>query len=377
MPAKNDEFWMRQAFELARRAEGLTRPNPPVGAVVVARGRMVGAGYHRRAGGPHAEVYALRAAGALARGATLYVTLEPCSTWGRTPPCTAAVIRAGVRRVVFAVADPNPRHAGRGRAILRRAGIAVTSGVCAREGAELIAPFASWILRGRPRVTLKLGMSLDGRIADAAGASRWITGPAARRWVQDLRRRCDAIMVGAGTVLADDPQLTPRPARGRRPWRIIVAGRRPSALARRVFTAEARDRTILVVPARYPTTAARRLEQRGVQVWRFPAPAGRVALKALLRRLGGEGIMHVLCEGGGELAASLVKAGLVDDLVFFISPCLIGGRRASGALMGTGWRMRNKPLLDIMAIETIGADLRIHARLRGARGQNRKAPSMH
>ncbi|HAL92888.1 MAG TPA: bifunctional diaminohydroxyphosphoribosylaminopyrimidine deaminase/5-amino-6-(5-phosphoribosylamino)uracil reductase RibD, partial [Verrucomicrobia bacterium] len=182
--SESDLNWMRQALALARRAEGMTRPNPPVGAMVVKNGKKIGQGWHKKAGGPHAEVFALRQAGTNAKGATLYVTLEPCSTFGRTPPCTEAVIRAGIARVVVGATDPNPRHAGRGLRLLRKAGIQVDAGACAGEAADLIAPFACHMLRQRPFFTLKLGLSLDGRIADHTHSSRWITGPEARAEVQ-------------------------------------------------------------------------------------------------------------------------------------------------------------------------------------------------
>ncbi|MGD9612132.1 MAG: bifunctional diaminohydroxyphosphoribosylaminopyrimidine deaminase/5-amino-6-(5-phosphoribosylamino)uracil reductase RibD, partial [Kiritimatiellia bacterium] len=196
---ETDSKWMHRALALARRAEGMTRPNPPVGAVVVKNGRKIGQGWHKKAGGPHAEVFALRQAGAAARGATLYVTLEPCSTFGRTPPCTDAILRAGIARVVVGTADPNPQHAGRGLRLLRKAGIRVDVGACADEAAALVAPIACHVLRKRPSITLKLGLSLDGRIADPTHSSRWITGPEARETVQTLRRASDAVMVGAGT----------------------------------------------------------------------------------------------------------------------------------------------------------------------------------
>ena len=220
-----DERWMRRALALARRGEGCTRPNPPVGAVVVVRNRLVGQGYHQIAGGPHAEVHALRKAGRHSAGATLYVTLEPCSTQGRTPPCTDAIIAAGVRRVVVAVRDPNPRHAGRGLIVLRRKGIEIHEGVVADQATELLRPFAKWIQHKTPYVTLKLAMTLDGRIADAQGRSQWITGPAMRGAVHALRRRVDAILVGRETAAIDDPNLLPRPARGRQPFRVVVDSR--------------------------------------------------------------------------------------------------------------------------------------------------------
>ncbi len=347
---------MQRALALARRGQGLTRPNPPVGAVVVKGGRAVGEGWHRKAGGPHAEVYALRAAGARARGATLDVTLEPCSTFGRTPPCTDALLAAGIARVVVATSDPNPAHAGRGLRLLARRGLVVTSGVCGVEARALIEPFALRILKRRPFVTLKLGVTLDGRIADRRGKSKWITGPAARRHVQALRRRVDAILVGAGTVRADDPQLTPRPAAGRRPLRVVVsqAGRLPPRA--RLFTDERAADTLVYVPAAaaaVPVGRATVVATRGA----------RVSLSAVLEDLARRGVMHVLCEGGGELAAALLRAGLVDEVQWIVAPRLLGatGRPAVG---GAGWPLAAAPQWKITDVQRVGDDVLLVARRR-------------
>ena len=351
-----DVRWMQRALALARRGEGLTRPNPPVGAVVVKGGRVVGEGWHRKAGGPHAEVHALRAAGARARGATLYVTLEPCSTFGRTPPCTDAVLAAGIARVVVATADPNPKHAGRGLRLLARRGLAMTSGICAAEARALIEPFALRMLTRRPFVTLKLGVTLDGRIADRRGKSKWITGPAARRHVQALRRRVDAILVGAGTVRADDPQLTPRPAAGRRPLRVVVSqsGRLPARA--RLFTDERAADTVVYVPAGVPVP---RLGAATVVAVRGP----RVSLPGVLKDLARRGVMHVLCEGGGELAAALLRAGLVDELQWIVAPRLLGatGRPAVG---GPGWPLAGASPWKLTNVQRVGDDVLLVARRR-------------
>lgn len=330
-----DVPWMRRAIALARRGEGLTRPNPPVGAVVVKDGRVVGEGWHRKAGGPHAEVHALRQAGAAARGATIYVTLEPCSTWGRTPPCTEAVLAAGIVRVVAACADPNPKHAGRGLRLLRRQGLETRTGVCREEALELIEPFSAWIRTRRPWVTLKLASTLDGRIADAAGHSKWITGAAARTSVQALRRRADAIMVGVGTVNADDPCLLPRPARGRKPFRVVVDSSGRADPRAQVFTDEAAERTL-----------------------RFSAPAGqRVPLAAVMKDLGKRGLLHVVCEGGGELAAGLLRAKLVDELRLYIAPKVIGGHGAVPSFAGAGWPLAAAPQFAVRTVERMGEDV--------------------
>lgn len=351
---------MARALELARRGEGLTRPNPAVGAVLVRRGRVVGEGYHRKAGGPHAEIVALRRAGAEARGATLYVTLEPCSTWGRTPPCTEAIVRAGVRRVVSCVRDPNPRHAGRGIALLRKQGVRVDEGVLADEGRQLLAPFAKWITTGRPRVTLKLGMTVDGKIADAAGTSRWITGARSRRAVHDLRRRVDAILVGRRTVELDDPSLLPVPTLGRRPLRVVVDGRGRLTLRRRLFDDGLPGQTLVLT-----TTASSRryrlgLQKRGIDTVVVASRTGEIKPARLLRELGRRGILHVLCEGGGVLAEALIRAGAVDEYWLFVAPRILGGA-ATPAVGGSGWILARAPRLRFREQVRMGDDLLIRA----------------
>ena len=351
---------MREAVRLARLGEGLTRPNPPVGAVIVRNGRLIGCGFHRRAGGPHAEVYALRQAGPKARGSTLYVTLEPCCTWGRTPPCTDAILAAGIRRVVIATRDPNPRHAGRGLRILKRAGVLVASGILEKEAKSILQPFACSMLHRRPFVTVKMAVSLDGKIADANGRSKWITGPEARTVVQDLRRRCDVIMVGATTARKDDPSLLPRPARGRQPYRVIVdsSGRLPPAS--QVLNDEGRSRTIVATTRRCPAARCAAYEARGAQVWRLPATQGRVSLKALIHRLHKLGALHVLVEGGGELAAALLRTGCVDEVFWFVAPVAIGGGGVP-AIGGTGWPLTKAPRMEIVELRQVGADVMLRA----------------
>ncbi|MFA6174562.1 MAG: bifunctional diaminohydroxyphosphoribosylaminopyrimidine deaminase/5-amino-6-(5-phosphoribosylamino)uracil reductase RibD [Kiritimatiellales bacterium] len=324
------EPFMQRALALARRGEGLTRPNPPVGAVLVQDGKIISEGFHKKAGGPHAEVNCLKPAAGNLESAILYVTLEPCSTYGRTPPCTELILARGIRRVVIGAKDPNPAHAGRGIRILRRAGVEVVTGVCRTEAEALIAPFAKRILTGMPYVTLKLAATIDGRIADASGKSKWITGPQARAKVQVLRRSADAIMVGAGTVRADNPSLLPRPAKGRTPWRVIV-GSTLQANAK-VLTDEAAERTLVL----------------------------NGPLRKILRDLGKRGVMHVLCEGGGELAGSLVRAGLVDEFALFVAPSLLGG---DGVPMfgKAGWPLAGMPLLSFQTLEKCGKDVFIRA----------------
>ncbi len=356
-----DARWMAEALALARRGVGRTRPNPPVGAVVVRRGRCVGRGWHRRAGGAHAEVAALRQAGAAARGATLYVTLEPCCTHGRTPPCTEAIRAAGIARVVVAVRDPNPCHAGRGLRLLRRAGIEVRCGVCGAEGRDLVRAFDCRVRRGRVWVTLKMAATLDGRLADAQGASRWLTGAPARARVDRWRREADAVLVGSGTVRADDPFLLPRTRDAGTTWRVVAAG--PGGLPRdaRVLRDAHAARTIVAAVA--PAAAARRSWARnGACVWDLPGgPDGRVRLDALLERLAAFGLLHVLCEGGGTLAAALLRAGLADELLWFTAPLVLGAD-AVPAVRGGGWTLAAAPRWQIIEHERLGADLVLRAR---------------
>lgn len=358
---RQHEFWMAQALALARRGEGLTRPNPPVGAVVVRKGVVVGRGYHHTAGRSHAEVLALQVAGPKAMGATLYVTLEPCSTFGRTPPCTSAIWRSGIRRVVVGIRDPNPRHYGRGIRILRQHGIGVIENVGAAEARKLMAPFAKWITTGHPCVTLKLGMSADGKIADIRRCSRWITGPASRREVQGLRQSADAILVGAGTVLADDPSLLPKPAKGRRPLRVILDARGGVSVKARVLTDSARKRTIMATTHRCPLRRRQEWLERGAQVWVLPEAGGGVSLPAVMKRLGKMGILHVLCEGGGDVAEALIRARLVDAYVFYVTPCILGGKTSVGAVGGKGWLLSMAPTLAFTACRFCGRDLVIKA----------------
>lgn len=344
---------MERACMLAERGVGLTRPNPPVGAVVVRNGQVVGEGWHRHAGGPHAEVIALRKAGTLARGATIYVTLEPCSTWGRTPPCTDRILESGIARVVYAVNDPNPRHAGRGRKVLAKAGVEVKSGVCASRANDLLLPFRILMTEGRPMISLKLAVSLDGRIADAQGRSKWITGSTSRDWVQTRRREVDGILVGAGTIRADDPSLLPRPARGRKPWRIVLDGTQPLSLRHRVFADGYGDQTLLF-SHHDRADRLRKLSAQGVTVVLIPRGARGYSLKRVTHTLGKLGLLHVLCEGGGQLAAGLIRADLVDRCLWMTAPMLIGNTGSPS--VATSWTLPQSPRWSVEEALSLGTD---------------------
>jgi len=336
---RDDEFWMRRALRLARKAVGWTSPNPPVGAVIVKNGALIAEGYHEGAGKPHAEAVALTKAGKEAEGATLYVTLEPCDHYGRTPPCTQAIIAAKVKRVVVGTVDPNPIVNGRGVARLKEAGIEVTVGVLESEAKELIAPFAKFITRQIPFVTLKLAMSADGKIATRAGESKWLTGELARRFAHKLRHEHDAVMVGVGTVLTDDPQLNVRLVRGKvkQPIRVVVDSQGRTPPSARVIRS-AGSPCIIATTGRAPTERIEQLRREGAEVWVLPAdPNGRVDLSELLRRLAQRGVVSVLVEGGSELAWSFLKRRLIDRVILFIAPLLIGGRDAVPAIGGEGF----------------------------------------
>lgn len=360
---ETDRLWMDKAIRLARRAEGMTRPNPPVGAILVKNGRKIGQGWHRKAGGPHAEVYALRQAKGKARRSTLYVTLEPCSTTGRTPPCTNAILRAGITRVVVGAIDPNPLHAGRGLRMLRKAGIQVVVGICSKEARNLISPFACRMLRQRPFFSLKLGLSLDGRIADSSHSSRWITGPEAREQVQALRRSADAILVGAGTVRHDNPSLWPRPDRQRNPWRIVVVGDGPLPFRAQLFTDAHASRTLVVAPKGWQPACAHAIRRSGAMVLELPR---KNLLQALARELGQMGILKVLCEGGGILAGELLRSKLVDELCVFLSPVMIGG--PVGAVGSARWPLSLAPQFIRREFRPIGKDLFIRLEPIGTEG---------
>jgi len=325
---------MRRALALAARGLGETNPNPAVGCVVARGARVVGEGFHARAGGPHAEVGALREAGPRALGATLYVTLEPCAHRGRTPPCAPLVRDSGVARVVAALRDPNPLVAGRGLALLRRAGIAVETGLLAGEAARLDERFLAPARLGRPFVLLKAALTLDGRIATASGRSQWITSPSQRGQARWLRRLHDAVLVGIGTALADDPLLLPSP-RTRRPFLRVVLDSRLRLPERGRLARSAGPRTPVLVLSRAPEPSRRRrLEAAGVEVVDVAGETGRVSLPAALEALGARGVTSVMVEGGGEVLGSFLAARLADQVALFRAPLLLGGRGSRPAFGG-------------------------------------------
>jgi diaminohydroxyphosphoribosylaminopyrimidine deaminase/5-amino-6-(5-phosphoribosylamino)uracil reductase len=357
-----DQAFLRTAAALAGRGVGLASPNPMVGALVVSGGVVVGEGWHEGPGTDHAEVVALRAAGDRARGATLFVTLEPCAHQGRTPPCAPAIAAAGVARVVAGIRDPNPIVNGRGFAILREAGVDVVEDALPAESAALIEGFAHHVRTGLPFVTLKMAASLDGKVAAADGSSRWITGEAAREDVHRLRARSDAVMVGAGTAVADDPSLTVRlPGfRGRQPLRVLVDGSGTVASTGAMF-----DRTapVLVATSRRASIEARAAwEEVGAEVETLDGPDGTVSLSGLVEVLGKREVQTVLVEGGPTLAWSAVREGIVDRLVLYLAPKLIGGDAARGILGGLGVGSVAEALpAGIVSVDAVGEDLKVVA----------------
>ncbi|WP_164019382.1 bifunctional diaminohydroxyphosphoribosylaminopyrimidine deaminase/5-amino-6-(5-phosphoribosylamino)uracil reductase RibD [Pyxidicoccus trucidator] len=327
------EFFMRIALEEAAKGLGRTSPNPVVGAVLVKGGRIIARGYHKKAGTAHAEVVALEAAGSKAKGADLYTTLEPCDHYGRTPPCSLAIREAGVRRVICASADPNPQVSGKGVARLRRAGVQVLTGVLQEEADTLNRPFFKVMRTGLPWVTLKAAVTLDGKLATATGDSRWVTGEPARAWVHKLRDSVDVILVGANTVRKDDPKLTTRipGGGGKDPLRVVVDSHLRLSPGYTVFTQRSPARTVIATLEDPEGRKAQRFLAQGVEVWQVRQKAGRVDLKALLKRIAKSGLNHVLVEGGAELYGSFLRGHLADALALFLAPKLIGSPGLSWA----------------------------------------------
>jgi diaminohydroxyphosphoribosylaminopyrimidine deaminase/5-amino-6-(5-phosphoribosylamino)uracil reductase len=355
---------MRRALELAERGRGMVSPNPLVGAVLVQGGEVVGEGWHQGPGTPHAEALALDAAGQRARGATLYTTLEPCSHHGRTPPCAPRVIEAGVRRVVTAIGDPNPLVDGGGFATLRAAGIAVEIGRLGEQATRQNEAFLKHVRTGLPFGTLKMAATLDGKVAARDGSSRWITGEAAREQVHRMRAAADAIMVGAGTALRDDPALTVRlpDYRGRPKLRILVDGRGVTPESHRLFT-DGDAPTLVVTSDRAPDPRRRAWTASGAEVLVVGDPGeDRVRLDRLFEELGKRDVQHVLLEGGPTLAWECVRQGIVDKVVLFLAPKLLGGAGAPGVLMGSGSPTVDQALdLDVAEVESVGPDLKVTA----------------
>ncbi|HEY8209093.1 MAG TPA: bifunctional diaminohydroxyphosphoribosylaminopyrimidine deaminase/5-amino-6-(5-phosphoribosylamino)uracil reductase RibD [Myxococcaceae bacterium] len=360
------EFFMRIALEEAARGVGRTSPNPAVGAILVKGGRIVARGHHEKAGTAHAEVVALEAAGPRAQGADLYTTLEPCDHYGRTPPCSRAILEAKVRRVICASSDPNPLVNGKGVARLRRAGVEVITGVLREEADALNRPFFKWVTQKLPYVTLKAAVTLDGKIASGAGDSRWITGEEARLLVHRLRDRVDAILVGANTVREDDPKLTTRlpGGGGRDAARVVVDSRLRLSPDHAVFSRRSRARTVVATTLPASSARARRFAARGVEVWTVKARKGQVDLQALLERLGAEGMLHVLVEGGARVFGSALQGDLWDELWVFVAPKLVGAKGLTWSGELPVRRMAEALVVGELQIEKVGRDVLLKATAR-------------
>jgi diaminohydroxyphosphoribosylaminopyrimidine deaminase / 5-amino-6-(5-phosphoribosylamino)uracil reductase len=360
-----DQRYMDQALRLAARATGRTRPNPVVGCIIVSNNKIVGRGFHPKAGDPHAEVFALTEAGEQARGGTAYVTLEPCSHTGRTPPCSQALIKAGVSRVVAAMTDPNPQVSGKGMKMLAEAGIETKVGVREKEAQALNRPFITWITQGRPMVTLKMAASLDGKTATRTGESQWITGPDARRRVQAMRNRHDVVMVGIGTVLADNPRLNCRMAGGRDPIRLVVDSRLRIPPQATIFNSSTTAPLMVATLEGSDSKSVKKLENQGVDVILCPENGtGQVDLPGLMQQLGQREITSVLSEAGGILSDGLLNAGVVDRLALFLAPKLIGGQEAPGLLKGLGIdRLDQAQKIGDMTFTQVGDDILLEGNL--------------
>ena len=330
--------FMQRALDLARRAKGRTSPNPLVGAVIVKDGKVIGEGYHQKAGSPHAEIYALNAAGEGAKGATIYTTLEPCCHWGRTPPCTEALIRAGIAQVYVADVDPNPSVAGKGVQQLQDAGINVHVGVRRQEASDLNEVHRKYIQTGRPFVILKTAMSLDGKIATASGESQWITSEASRQRGHEVRDTVDAILVGRGTIARDNPSLTTRlqNGEGQDAIRIVLDSHGRTRPDARIFNPESEADVIVAVTPEAPPENVDALEKAGAEAITVPNAHGQICFKSLMEILGEREITSVLIEGGSQINASALTAGIVDKVMCFIAPKLIGGQNAPGPIGGEG-----------------------------------------
>lgn len=357
-----DERYMRIAINLAKKAQGLTHPNPIVGAVVVKNNRIVAKGYHKACGLPHAEVNALKAAGREAKGAALYVTLEPCDHFGRTPPCTNAIIRSGIKEVVMAMKDPNPINNGRGVLKLKRHGLNVACGMLEGEAMAMNKPYIKFITKRLPYITIKVAQSIDGKIATSTGDSRWISSEESRRYVHMLRGKADAVMVGVNTVIKDDPLLLSKTSKGKQPVRVVVDSRLRTPIDAKIFSNLNRSQVIIATTKFASVIKARQYEARGAKVLRLASEEKRVGLKNLFKTLGKMGMIDVLVEGGGELAASLVESGLVDRFLFFIAPRIIGGRNAVTSVEGRGVKnISNSVVLKNIKIKRFADDILIDA----------------
>jgi len=359
-----DEKYMRLAIDLAKKAKGRTSPNPMVGAVIVKNGEIVGTGYHQKAGTPHAEVHAIADAGDKSKGATIYVSLEPCSHHGRTGPCTEAIIKAGISRVVMAMPDPNPRVDG--KAILESHGIQVITGILEEEARKLNEVFIKYITTGLPFVILKTAMTLDGKIATHSGKSKWITSEDSRKLVHQIRNEVDAIIVGIGTVIKDDPSLTTRlpDGNGRDAIRIVLDSHARISLDSKILNLNSKAKTIVAVTSSAPEDKISQIKQKA-EVLVVSEQNGRIDFQDLMKKLGKMEITSILIEGGSEVNVSAIKSGIVDRIMFFIAPKLFGGREAPGPIGGDGIDDPSEAIkLKDISVTQVGEDILVTGTLK-------------
>jgi diaminohydroxyphosphoribosylaminopyrimidine deaminase/5-amino-6-(5-phosphoribosylamino)uracil reductase len=364
---KLDKKYMELALSLAERGVGKTSPNPAVGALLVKKGRIIAADYHKKAGTPHAEALVIKKAGISAKGATLYCTLETCTHYGKTPPCVDAVIKSGIKRAVFAMKDPNPVNDGKGIERLKKSGIEVKYGLLEDRAKKLNRPFIKFMKKRLPYVTLKIAESIDGKIADSYGNSKWVTSLESRRLTHRMRAEHDAVMVGINTLLRDDPLLNNRYCRDikRQPVRIVLDTMLRTPLKSRLLKG-GKDCGHVLIAGGIGASLKRKelLENKGAKVVLLPKEKDRIKLMSLLKYLADKGIMSVLCEGGGELAASLIKERLADEAYFFLSPKIIGGRTSPTACDGPDASLKDSVTFKNIMIKRVGPDIMIHGEFR-------------
>jgi diaminohydroxyphosphoribosylaminopyrimidine deaminase/5-amino-6-(5-phosphoribosylamino)uracil reductase len=357
----NDEYWMRRALRLAEKGRGRTSPNPMVGAVLVKNGKVIGEGFHAKAGEAHAEIVAFQKAKGEISGAILYVNLEPCTHYGKTPPCAPQVIKAGIKHVMIGMKDPNPLVNGKGVEVLKRAGLDVKVGILEKESRRLNEAYCKYILGKEPFVILKVAATLDGKIATRNGVSKWISGEASRRFVHKLRDQVDGVLIGIGTVLKDDPMLTTRIKGGRDPYRIILDSQLRIPEGAKVIGASP-SKAIIITSEFAPKEKIESLGKRGVQILILDSKEGRINLKSCLSKLGEIGMTSLLVEGGSQVNGSFLDEGLIDKFLFFLSPKLLGDHQAFGVFRGS--RVSNlQDAIVLREIKTrrIGEDILIEA----------------
>jgi diaminohydroxyphosphoribosylaminopyrimidine deaminase/5-amino-6-(5-phosphoribosylamino)uracil reductase len=356
---RDDEYWMKRVLRLAEKGRGRTSPNPMVGAVIVKKGEVVGEGYHAKAGTDHAEIVAIKQAREAARGATLYLNLEPCTHYGRTPPCAPAVIEAKVKRAVIGMEDPNPLVRGRGLKSLKRAGLDVEVGVLEKECRRLNEAYCKYILKKEPFVILKVAATLDGKIATKEGDSKWISGETSRNFVHRIRNQVDGVVIGIGTVLKDDPQLTTRIKNGRDPYRVILDSRLRIPEEAKVIGISP-SKAIIATTELADKDKIESLEKKGVRILIIDSKKGRVDLETCLYKLGEMGMMNLLVEGGSQINGSFLDEGLIDKILLFFSPKLIGDREALGIFGGSGKATLKEAIpLNKLRVRRMGEDILI------------------